>query len=301
MSNDIWSSFMNSEYAQTELKKIEKKAQQFSVNMDRGPLYDKADPGNKTQLSQSETTMGVGAGGGSVVGNGDRKTVYTTKPAQVPGGEEQYADTTVEGLEDVHEAMLDVAHREPTGGPFGTQDNQPEKWDGIQAAGNAKAKYPVKKAQDSRDSSNPAAQSIGNAFMGKKMMDNGDGKMMMDEEEHETSYEDKSLEEILAELDKGSEDDYDDQVVDVDGEFHEDKQSHDLDAEDFEDLTSSDDMEPVDSFLDKSAAKKTVSYLKELVKIANECDQKGLHEDASQIDAIIKDEVKQLVTARKRK
>lgn len=290
MSNDIWSAFMNSEYAQSELKKIEKRAQ------DRGPLYS-VDPKNKTQLSQSETTKGVSSGGGSVVGNGERKTVYTTKPAQVPGGEETYADPTVEGLEDIHEAMLDVAHREPTGGPFGTQDNQSEKWDGIQAAGHAKAKYPTKKAQAPQLDSK-GVEGMKDAF---KMM--GDGKMMMDdehEEEEHSSYEDKSLEEILAELDKGSEDDHDDEAVDVDGEFHEDKNSNDLDAEDFEGSNSSDDMEPVDSFFDKNASKKTVAYLKELVKIANECDQKGLYEDASQIDSIIKDEVKTLVTAKKK-
>lgn len=244
--SNVWSTFMESEYAQSELKKIEKQAQQWSVNMDRGPLYDKADPGNKTELSQSVTTQGVSGGGGSMVGSEDRKPLYTMKTAPTPGGEENYADTTVEGLEDIQSAMMDVAMKAPTGKPLGTQDNMPEKWDGIQAAGKAKVKNFTKQADS----------------------------MMLDDESSEDEgldFSEASLEQLLSEMEEGEED------------------SHDH-------LPSPHLMESMGS-----RKKKTIALLKDLVKIANELDQNQRYEDASEVDAIIKDEVQALLTAAKKK
>lgn len=132
MSKDskIWEAFMGSDYAQEQLATLEKKAQAT----DRNKLYN-VDPKNKTELNKSVETMGVGGGGGSLVGSGDSKSLYTLKKTPTPGGLEEYADTVVEGLEDVQSAMMEVALRDPKGGPFGSQDNSPEKWEGLQAAG----------------------------------------------------------------------------------------------------------------------------------------------------------------------
>lgn len=247
MSNSkIWENFMQSEFAKSEISKIEKKAQHFSDGRDRDPLYS-VDPGNKTQLSQSATTQGVNAGGASNVGSGDRGPLYQTTPAAVQGGAEQYADATVEGLEDVAKAMMDVAHKAPTGEPRGSQDNQSESWAGIQAAGSDQVKNFAKTAQD---------MGHGGDHMMSEMMD---------------SDEDVSLEQILSELEaeeKGEE------------EAHEE-----------------------DDYMMSEAAnkKKTVALLKELVKIASECDEKGLHSDADEIDSVIKQEVQTLLAATKKK
>ena len=269
--SQLWDTFMQSEYVQTELKKIEKTAQAPDRNKLYGPA---ADPKNKTTLSDSVETMGVAAGGASLVGSGDSKALYTTKSVAAPGGEEQYADTTVEGLEDIQKAMLEVAHREPTGGPFGTQDNVSEKWSGIAAAGKATKPFTKKsQATDSRDSDNAAAQSIGNAFMGAKHM-MGEGE---DENEHDEHDSEPSLEDILADLERG-------QGVD---EMHADM--HDEESDSLQDMMARGSLKK----------KETVALLKELVKIANELDSQGQHEDASEIDAVIKSEVVALASKKK--
>jgi hypothetical protein len=252
--SNVWSDFMASEYAQSELKKIEKQAQQWSVNMDRGPLYDKADPGNKTELSQSATTQGVSGGGGSMVGSEDRKPLYTMKTAPTPGGEEEYADTTVEGLEDIQSAMMEVAMKAPTGKPLGTQDNMPEKWDGMQAAGKARVKNFTKKAD---------------ALMEADDFGHDEGHS---DETQELDFSEASLEQLLEEMNQEESD-----------EGHA-ISSHDL-------------MEAMGS----ANKKKTVAFLKELVKIANELDQKGQHTEASEIDAVVKDEVQALLATAKKK
>jgi hypothetical protein len=286
MSNNgsVWTDFMSSEYAQNELKKIEKKAQQWSVNMDRGPLYDKANPGNDTTLSQSVTTQGVSGGGGSMVGNEDRKPLYTTKSAPVPGGEETYADATVEGLEDIHSAMLEVAHKAPTGKPLGTQDNKPEKWDGIQAAGSKKVKQLLKKAQDMFD---------------------GDGELPPEAEDLE------SVEDMIGTEDHDDEDKVD--ISEVSGLFD----SYDEEEEDEDESLESilEELESEDShggmpMMDKmgdehmataSTTRKTVAILQELVKIANDLDANKQHADASEIDAVLKEEVQTLLASAKKK
>lgn len=262
MSNNsqAWEDFMTSEFVQGELKKMEKEAQaQWSVNMDRNKLYGPAaDPKNNTTLSESTETMGVAAGGGSIVGGGDSKALYTTKSAPTLGGEETYADTTVEGLEDVQKAMMDVAMRDATGKPFGTQDNMSEKWDGIQAAG-ASTKPFTKKSQaydPNNAGSADAAKKISDSFMhGHKMMD-------------KTSDEDKTLEQILSEL-EGTE-----------GEGPKDG-SHET------------------AMASANKKRETVSFLKELVKIANELDAQGQYDDAAEIDTVIKDEIKVLASKKK--
>lgn len=264
----VWEDFMQSEFVQSELKKIKKEAQavdQWSVNMDRNKLYGPgADPKNTTTLSESAETMGVNAGGASMVGSGDSKALYTTKPAPVPGGEEQYADTTVEGLEDIQKAMMDVAMREPTGKPLGTQDNMPEKWDGIQAAG--KATKPFTKQSQAYDPNNKgaadAAKAISQSFMG--------GHKMMEGEE-------PSLEQILSDLEK------------EEGEGSKDG------SEEGEHM-----MAPEMMAMGAAKKKETVALLKELVKIANELDSQGQHEDASEIDAVIKSEVETLASSKKK-
>lgn len=138
----VWESFMNSPFAQEQIGKMEKQAQ-----VDRSKLYN-VDPKNKTELNKSVETMGVSGGGGSMVGSGDSKALYTMKKAPTPGGAEEYADTVVEGLEDIASAMMEVAMREPKGGPFGSQDNSPEKWDGLQAAGKKNVKSFTKQAHE---------------------------------------------------------------------------------------------------------------------------------------------------------
>ena len=268
----LWDTFMQSEYVQSELKKIEKKAQapdQWSVNMDRNKLYGPAsDPKNKTTLSDSTETMGVAAGGASLVGSGDSKALYTTKQVAAPGGEEQYADTTVEGLEDIQKAMLEVAHREPTGGPFGTQDNVSEKWDGIQAAG--KATKPFTKKSQAPQLSPTGVQGMKDAF---KMM--GEDEEDHDHKDHEDS--EPSLEDILADLEKGQ------------GAEDMHASLHDEESDSLSDLMAR----------GSSKKKETVALLKELVKIANELDSQGQHEDASEIDAVIKSEVVALASKKK--
>ena len=269
-NSNVWADFMDSEYVQSELNKIEKSAQAYSTNMDRNKLYN-VDPKNHTELSQSTETMGVSGGGGSLVGSGDSKALYTTKSAPVPGGQEEYADATVEGLEDVASAMMEVAMKAPTGKPLGTQDNMPEKWDGIQAAG--KSSKSVKKAQAPH--MNPAGAAGMAAAFGKQP-----GQKLMSEME----MEDVGLE-----------------MEDEDHESHEhthsDDESHDLEA--LLDELESEGSERGMSLASRKA--QTVSLLKELVKIANDLDLQGQHAEASEIDLAIKDEVKTLVSTAKRK
>jgi hypothetical protein len=183
-----------------------------------------------------------------MVGSEDRKPLYTMKSSPTPGGEETYADTTVEGLEDVHSAMMEVAMKAPTGKPLGTQDNMPEKWDGIQAAGKAKVKNFTKQA---------------------------DSMMLDDDSSDETSeldFSEASLEQLLSEM----EDEKEEEAP----------------------LPSEHLFEAMGSAKNK---KKTIALLKDLVKIANELDQNHRYEDASEIDAVIKDEVQALLTAAKKK
>lgn len=118
----------------------------------------------QTQLNPTVETQGVNAGGASMVGNEDRGPLYTTSPAPVPGGQEQYADAKVEGLEDVAKAMLDVAMKAPTGGPLGTQDNMAEKWDGIAAAGGNVQQF-------TKTSNEEAAKDFMKGFSGTPMME----------------------------------------------------------------------------------------------------------------------------------
>jgi len=266
--SQLWDTFMQSEYVQTELKKIEKTAQAPDRNKLYGPA---ADPKNKTTLSDSVETMGVAAGGASLVGSGDSKALYTTKSVAAPGGEEQYADTTVEGLEDIQKAMLEVAHREPTGGPFGTQDNVSEKWSGIAAAGKATKPFTKKSQAPQAPQLDPGGVAgMADAF---KMMDEDE------EEDHEHDEHDSepSLEDILADLERG-------QGVD---EMHADM--HDEESDSLQDMMARGSLKK----------KETVALLKELVKIANELDSQGQHEDASEIDAVIKSEVVALASKKK--
>jgi hypothetical protein len=249
--------------------------------MDRGPLYDKANPGNDTTLSQSVTTQGVSGGGGSMVGSEDRKPLYTTKSAPVPGGEETYADATVEGLEDVHSAMLEVAHKAPTGKPLGTQDNKSEKWEGIQAAGSKKAKQLLKKAQD-----------------------------MFEEAELPSEEAEESVEDMIDSEDHDDEDKVD--ISEVEGLFdsYEDEEEDESLESILEELESEDShggMPMMDKMGDEhpvtaSTTRKTVAILQELVKIANDLDANQQHDDASEIDAVLKEEVQTLIaSAKKRK
>jgi hypothetical protein len=106
----VWDDFMSSEFAQKRLEKQAADRSEYNV-----------DPKNKTVLNPSVETKGVNSGGASMVGSGDSKALYTTKPVSVPGGAEKYADPVVEGLEDIHNAMLDVAHSTPTGKVAGTK------------------------------------------------------------------------------------------------------------------------------------------------------------------------------------
>jgi hypothetical protein len=302
MSNNgsVWTDFMSSEYAQNELKKIEKKAQQWSVNMDRGPLYDKANPGNDTTLSQSVTTQGVSGGGGSMVGSEDRKPLYTTKSAPVPGGEETYADATVEGLEDVHSAMLEVAHKAPTGKPLGTQDNKPEKWEGIQAAGSKKAKQLLKKAQDMFDEADEVEEDEAN-----EVEEDEEAKLPPEEAE-------ESVEDMIDSEDHDNEDKVD--ISEVEGLFDSyDSYEDESEDESLESILA--ELESEDShggmpMMDKmgdehpvtaSTTRKTVAILQELVKIANDLDANRQHADASEIDAVLKEEVQTLIASAKRK
>lgn len=261
-NSNIWETFMQSEFAQKQLEKIEKKAQHFSDGRDRDGLYNVA-PASDTQLGQSVTTQGVNAGGASMVGSEDRGPLYTTTPAAVPGGQEQYADATVEGLEDTAKAMMDVAMKAPTANPRGSQDNHPESWDGIQAAGNSQLKNFTKSAQD-------------------MMMDKEGGEHMM--AEMMASDDDASLEKILSELEE------------------EGKEEEDKDEEAIPSVMISGDkmMEAEHMMHEASSKKKTIALLKELVKIATECDEKGLTKDANEIDAVIKSEVKTLLAASKK-
>ena len=177
----VWNEFMSSEFAQSEIKKMKKEA--FGADVDRNKLYGPAaDPKNNTTLSESFETQGVAAGGASIVGGGDSKALYTVKSVPVPGGQEACADAVVEGLEDIQKVMMEVAMREATGKPFGTQDNVSEKWDGIQAAG--RSIKPFSKAGQM----NPVADP-------EMMM-----APMMEEED-----ENQSIEDILAELEGGEE------------------------------------------------------------------------------------------------
>lgn len=102
--SQVWEDFMGGDYAQSEIQRIKKSAS----GQDRNKLYN-VDPKNKTELSESVKTMGVSSGGGSIVGGGDSKALYTTKSSPVSG------DSTVEGLEAIHDAMMEVANRTPTG------------------------------------------------------------------------------------------------------------------------------------------------------------------------------------------
>ena len=250
-NSKVWESFMNSEFAQEQLVKMEKQAQ-----VDRSKLYN-VDPKNHTTLNESVETMGVSGGGGSMVGSGDSKALYTMKKAPVPGGAEEYADAVVEGLEDIASAMMDVALREPKGGPFGSQDNSPEKWDGLQAAGKKNIKSFTKKAQEL-----------------ELHGDEGD-----------------SLESLLA---------------DLEGEGHAESHSEETLPEHDESLELHGDedaeLESILADLDKVASTKRASMnmLKELVKIANDLDLAGEHEDAAEIDSVLKDEVKALIAAKKK-
>ena len=251
--SNIWKDFMNSEYAQKELSKIEKTAQQWSVNMDRGPLYDNVSPSGsgqtypETQMNPTTETQGVNAGGASMVGSEDRGPLYTTSPAAVPGGQEQYADAKVEGKDDIAKAMMDVAMKAPTGNPMGTQDNNSENWDGIQAAG-AKVQQFVKAAQDLGIDPEKAQQFM-QGFSGTPMM--------------EESSDEATLDQILEELEAEEE-----------GGFE-------LDA--------------------SSKKKETLATLKELYKVANELDDLGQYEDANAIDDVLREQVKELVVAAKKK
>lgn len=250
-TTNVWKTFMESDYARQELDKIEKKAQQYSVNMDRGPLYDNVKPTGtgqtypETQLNPTVETQGVNAGGASMVGSEDRAPLYTTSPAGVPGGQEQYADPKVEGLDDVAKAMMDVAMKDPTGAPHGTQDNMPESWDGIQAAGGAKVKSFLKEGQDVDPQK--AADFI-EGFSGSPMM-----------EQSSESGEDE-LNAILNEI--------------------ETEEAQTVEA--------------------SSKKKETLATLKELYKVANELDQLGQYEDANAIDDVLREQVKELVTAKKK-
>ena len=93
-NSKIWDEFMDSEYAQSQLQKTAE-VDPYSV-----------DPGNKTELNKSVETHCVAPGA---------KDKYTTKPAPTPGGAEKFADPVVEGLEDIHNQMMAVVNREPTG------------------------------------------------------------------------------------------------------------------------------------------------------------------------------------------
>jgi hypothetical protein len=163
--------------------------------------------------------------------------------------------------------MLEVAHREPTGGPFGTQDNVSEKWSGIAAAGKATKPFTKKSQAPQLDPKGVAG--MAHAF---KMMGEGE-----DENEHDEHDSEPSLEDILADLERG-------QGVD---EMHADM--HDEESDSLQDMMARGSLKK----------KETVALLKELVKIANELDSQGQHEDASEIDAVIKSEVVALASKKK--
>lgn len=239
--SNVWKDFLNSDYAKNELNKIEKTAQE------RGPLYDNINPTGsgqtypQTQLNPTVETQGVNAGGASMVGSEDRAPLYTTSPASVPGGQEQYADPKIEGKDDIAKAMMDVAMKAPTGGPLGTQDNSPENWDGMKASGtNVK---PFAKTSQNLDPDKA-----------KDFMKGFGGVPMMDEDT------DADLDQILSELE----------------------------AEE-EGFTT-----------EASKKKETLATLKELYKVANELDQLGQYDDANAIDDVLREQVKELITASKK-
>lgn len=278
-NSKVWEDFMNTEFAQRKLEQIKKEAQ----SADRDKLY-RVDPKNKTELSKSTETMGTSSGGGSLVGGGDSKSLYTLKSTSVPGGAESYADAVVEGLEDVHARMLEVAHKEPKGNPKGTQDNKSEKWEGLQAAGNAVKSF-TKSAMESE--------------MAHEMDDEAEHK---EEQYEDDSEHDNKFEEMLKMLkqhedkDKSEHDDEFEEILKMlkehedEDKKHTDEMSHEMSHEMKHEMAKD---------LEKSAG--NVSLLRELVKIANDLDAQGNFEDASEIDAVVEAETKALIASLKKK
>lgn len=268
MSN-VWRDYMSSKFAQEVLaeldsaKRVKKAQAQFSDGRDRDSLYDVGPGMEPASLGASVETMGVSGGGGSMVGSGDSKALYTMKNVSVPGGQESYADGVVEGLEDKAKAILDVAMRDPTGKPFGDEGNQSLKWDGIAAAG--KSVKPFTK-QSATLAGNPVSGTGGMPGGGSQMM--GDGSMMMGCSMHgEECQEECDLKDLLGDEDE-----------DMAGDEGMDDMSGGMDLESL--LTSA-----------STRSRKTVALLKELVKIANELDLEGAVQEANEIDAVIKTEV----------
>ena len=255
MSNSnskVWEDFMSTEFAQRKLEQLKKEAQ----SADRSKLYS-ADPKNKTELSKSTETMGVSGGGGSLVGSGDSKSLYTLKSSPVPGGAEDYADAVVEGLEDVHSRMLEVAHKEAKGNPKGTQDNKSEKWEGLQAAGNTVKSFTKSAMED---------------------------EMKHEEAKHEMSHEEMKHEMGHAEMKHEMDDDHGkevDEILEMLKEHVAEEKEHHTEE------------------LAKHVG--NVSLLQELVKIANDLDAQGSHEDANEIDAVIEAETRNLLASLKAK
>lgn len=229
----VWEAFMSSDYVQTELTKQAQSA-------DRSKLYD-VDPKNHTELSESATTQGVSAGGGSLVGSGDSKALYTMKAAPVPGDKNALV---VEGLEDRHKKMMEVAMKAPTGKQ-------------------ASLKGFTKQSQH---------------MMGEHMMDKMMGEHMMDEK----MMSEKAMDEEL------------DSILDEDYKEHEE---HDHADKMVEEILA--DLEKEESEEHKKEA--TLGLLRELVKIANELDSEGAHEDANEIDLVLKEEVRTLAASLKKK
>lgn len=221
----VWEAFMNSDYVQSELTKQ-------AQSQDRSKLYD-VDPKNHTELSESATTQGVSAGGGSLVGSGDSKALYTMKAAPVPGDKNALV---VEGLEDRHKKMMEVAMKAPTGKQ-------------------ASLKGFTKQSQ------HMMGEHMMDKMMGEhmmdKMMEHEELDSLLEEKKEEHDHADKMVEEILADLEK------------------EESEEHKKEA--------------------------TLDLLRELVKIANELDAEGEHEDANEIDLVLKEEVRTLAASLKKK
>lgn len=86
MNSKIWAEYMERMLAAEEMKKTASE-----------------------HLNPSVETKGVSNSGGGTGG------VYKTTPAPCQGGAENFADPVVEGLEDIADAMLAAAKREPKG------------------------------------------------------------------------------------------------------------------------------------------------------------------------------------------
>lgn len=259
-NSKTWDDFMSSAFVTKALEKTaQAEGNEYSVT-----------PASSTELGKSVTTQGVSAGGASMTGGAeDSKALYTTSPAALAGNAEQYADATVEGLEDVAKAMMDVAMSTPTGE--------------VKEAGSRKS---IKTAQDMGEFSDD--DYLDDLFKA----DLSDEDVTQTDDEYLTSLEDEALSGPISSEEETEAFSSEPTI--------EDSSDTDL-AEMFEKDEASDEFS-FDDFSTASAEKrKTFATLIELVKVADECDALGLHNDANDVDSVIKDEIKSLITAAKKK